>query len=163
METQNRENIGKNNASSDLKEFAALYGIGEKVTLEKLINLMQQARDAEVTGVSFSFGPKRRYNLAIPHYATDGTILEVIRIANIKETFIGAPNPNDFKYNDQVAKTNREIAESLGKRIELLEENLQIAMKALQQAIEKTEAGDLHYALCNAVEEIKRLAILRSN
>jgi hypothetical protein len=77
---------------------------GDKVGLETLINLLYDAKDADVVAVSFA-NDKVKYNLSIP-IKNDGhpnTLRTYFRLANVDSAFVGPPVENGFQYNSMVA------------------------------------------------------------
>lgn len=89
---------------------------GDKVGLETLINLLYDAKDADVVAVSFG-NDKVKYNLSIP-IKTDGhpnTLRTYFRLANVDSAFVGPPVENGFQYNSMVAIEGRRQQDKFAK------------------------------------------------
>lgn len=87
----------------------------DKVGLQTLINILQKAKDAEITSVSFT-NSKVKYNIAIPireSLDVRSEIISVFRLANIDSAFVHPPVENGFHYNDQVAIESRRQADEV--------------------------------------------------
>jgi len=95
------------------RELPSAFQPDDKVGLQTLINLLQNARDANVVSVSFTES-KVKYNLAVP-VIVNGEEHGFFRMANIDSAFIHKPIENDFQYNDQVsveARTQNDLAKN---------------------------------------------------
>lgn len=79
-----------------MEKLPSAFQPGDKVGLQMLIDLMQEAKDARINAVNFS-NSKVKYNIEVP--VNDG----YFRLANIDSAFLHAPIENGFHYNDKVA------------------------------------------------------------
>lgn len=88
-----------------MEKLPSAFQPGDKVGLQMLIDLMQEAKDARVNAVNFS-NSKVRYNIEVP--VNDG----YFRLANIDSAFLHAPIENGFQYNDKVSVEARRQIET---------------------------------------------------
>ena len=85
-------------SNAPIEKLPSQFQLKQKAGLQKLIDLMERARDGVVTSIAFH--PKVKYDIQIPIMEhTDGEVLGQFRIANVQEDLLLEPFQNGLHYN----------------------------------------------------------------
>lgn len=100
----------KSEQGSEVQMLPSSLQLQDKCALQTLIDIMEDARDGQITKISFLPG-KVKYDIQIPIYigvdlepGQDASTREpsgYFRIANVDSAFIGIPFTNGFHYNSK--------------------------------------------------------------